>query len=189
LRYRIEEEGSSSLHDELREKDPESAARIHPNDSTRIIRALEVVQASGITLSEHLRRQRENAGEGRFKRYISVGLTCERETLYRRINERTSHLFERGLEREVRGLLARGFGPELKSMHAIGYRHMVDYLEGRCSLEECKASLARDTRRYAKRQYTWFNRDQSIYWFDRDDAGEIFSYVEQSLSATSSLSG
>ncbi|NNK58973.1 MAG: tRNA (adenosine(37)-N6)-dimethylallyltransferase MiaA [Desulfofustis sp.] len=182
LRQRIAEEGSLSLHEELQQHDPSSAARIHPHDTTRILRSLEVLHSTGVTLSEHLRRQRENAGVGRFKRYISIGITCERETLYQRINHRTSQLFEQGLEKEVLGLINRGFGPELKSMQAIGYRHMVNYLEGRWSLAVCRDTLARDTRRYAKRQYTWFNRDESITWFDKDDAGDIFSYVEQSLA-------
>ena len=182
LRRRIAREGSSSLHDELGRHDPDSAARIHPHDSTRIIRALEVLQSTGTTLTEHLRRQQESGAGGRFRRYLSIGLTCERQTLYQRINQRTSQLFELGLEKEVQELIDRGFGPELKSMQAIGYRHMVHYLEGRWSLEECKDILARDTRRYAKRQYTWFNRDESINWFNRDDAGVIFSYVERNLS-------
>jgi tRNA dimethylallyltransferase len=189
LRRRIAEQGSSSLHDELMQHDPGSAARIHPHDTTRIIRALEVLQSTGTTLTEHLRRQQVKAGGGWFKRYISIGLTCERDALYQRINHRTSQLFELGLEKEVQGLINRGFGPELKSMQSIGYRHMVHYLDGRWSLEECKDTLARDTRRYAKRQYTWFNRDESINWFDRDDAGEIFSYVEQNLSDCSPPSG
>ena len=97
--------------------------------------------------------------------------------------------FELGLEEEVKGLMDLGFGPELKSMQAIGYRHMVNYLEGAWSLEDCKDLLARDTRRYAKRQYTWFNKDQSINWFDRGDAGKIFSYVEQYRLDINSQSG
>ena len=190
LERRIAEEGSSILHDELMQHDPSSAARIHPHDTTRIIRALEVFQSTGIALSEHVRRQQENAGGGgQFKCYISIGLTCERDTLYQRINHRTSQLFELGLENEVQRLINRGFGPELKSMQSIGYRHMVHYLEGRWSFEECRDTLARDTRRYAKRQYTWFNRDESISWFDRDDADEIFSYVEQNLSDCDQPSG
>ena len=188
LRRRIAEEGSARLHEELEEYDPSSAARIHPHDTTRILRALEVFYSTSMTMTDHLRCQQEGAQTRRFSHYISIGLTCERGALYQRINQRTAALFELGLEEEVKGLLNMGFGPELKSMQSIGYRHMVNYLEGDWSLEECKDLLARDTRRYAKRQYTWFNRDESINWFDRGDASAIFSYVEQKLSDCNSPS-
>lgn len=182
LKRRLMEEGSSVLHDELTLSDPSSAARIHPHDSTRIIRALEVFHSTGTTLSDHLRRQKSEAPVTRLRCIIAIGLTCERDVLYERINQRTAELFDTGLEAEVRGLLNQGYGPELKSMQSIGYRHMVNYLEGRWTLEKCKELLARDTRRYAKRQYTWFGRDDSICWFNRGDATKIFSYVEQNLS-------
>ena len=188
LRRRITEEGSARLHKELEQLDPSSATRIHPHDTTRILRALEVFHSTNMTLTDHLRRQRERAEVSRFSHYISIGLTCERESLYQRINQRTAELFELGLEEEVKGLMKMGFGPELKSMQSIGYRHMVNYLEGKWSLEECMDFLARDTRRYAKRQYTWFSRDESINWFDRGDASVIFSYVEQKISDCNSPS-
>ena len=180
---RLAEEGSSALHDELKMADSSSAGRIHPNDSSRIIRALEVYYNTGLPLSDHLRRQKSEAPTSRLLNIISMGLTCERDALYQRINRRTEQLFEMGLEEEVRGLIKKGYGPELKSMQSIGYRHMINYLEGRWSMAECKELLARDTRRYAKRQYTWFGRDESIRWFDRSEAREVFSYVEQNLSS------
>ncbi len=181
LLRRLAEEGSSALHDELKMADSSSAGRIHPNDSSRIIRALEVFYTTGEPLSEHLRRQKSEAPASRLQNMISIGLTCERSALYERINRRTEQLFEMGLEEEVRGLIKKGYGPELKSMQSIGYRHLISYLEGRWSMGECKELLARDTRRYAKRQYTWFGRDDSIRWFDRSEAREVFSYVEQNL--------
>ena len=181
LRSRLAEEGSSALHDELKISDPSSATRLHPNDSSRIIRALEVFYTTGTKLSDHLRRQKSEAPVTRLRCMIPIGLTCEREALYQRINSRTAQLFDMGLEAEVRGLINQGYGPELKSMQSIGYRHMVNYLDGLWNLEKCKELLARDTRRYAKRQYTWFGRDDSICWFDRGDDTEIFSYVEHNL--------
>lgn len=180
---RLANEGNSVLHDELKIVDPSSAARIHLNDSARIVRALEVFYNTGIPLSDHLRRQKSEAPASRLQNMIPIGLTCERDVLYQRINKRTEQLFEMGLETEVRGLISRGYGPELKCMQSIGYRHMVNYLEGRWTLGQCNELLARDTRRYAKRQYTWFGRDDSICWFDRGDATQIFSYVERNLSA------
>lgn len=182
LRDRIAQEGSTALHDELARIDQLSAARIHPNDTTRIIRALEVFQITGMPMAEHLRRQQSAEDGTRFECLVAVGLTCDRETLYQRINLRTVQLLEKGLEKEVRGLLRRGFGPELKSMQSIGYRHMLNYVDGRWSLDKCREVLARDTRRYAKRQYTWFGRDRSICWFNRGDASKIFAYVERKLS-------
>jgi tRNA dimethylallyltransferase len=102
--------------------------------------------------------------------------------LYRRINQRTALLFEYGLEDEVRDLLGRGYAPELKSMQSIGYRHMIQYIAGNWSFERCRELLARDTRRYAKRQYTWFNRDPSISWFDREERSALFSHIDTMLS-------
>lgn len=184
---RLAEEGHSALHDELKESDPSSAVRIHPHDSSRIIRALEVFYTTGIPLSDHLKRQKSEAPVSRLQAITSIGLTCERDALYQRINRRTEQLFELGLEDEVRGLINQGYGTELQSMQSIGYRHMVAYLEGRWNLEKCRELLARDTRRYAKRQYTWFGRDESIRWFDRGNATEIFSFVEKNLNPKKAL--
>jgi len=160
------EEGCIALHERLRRLDPEAAIRIHPNHSSRIIRALEVYLSTGKTISEHLRRQAARTDHPEFKRFLTIGLTCERNLLYERINERTHLLFDMGLEHEVRNLLERGYAPDLQSMQSIGYRHMVKYLMGDWSHDRCVELLARDTRRYAKRQLTWFNRDASIQWFD-----------------------
>lgn len=181
IQIRLEEEGSATLHEELSEYDPASAARIHPHDSSRIVRALEVYISTGTTMTEHLRKQKPTGSNGQFPSIITVGLTCERDYLYQRINRRTALLFDLGLEAEVRGLLDRGYGTELKSMQSIGYRHMVHYIEGEWTLQQCRELLARDTRRYAKRQYTWFNRDESIRWFERDDSQGIFTYLNEKL--------
>lgn len=181
LTRRIEEEGSHVLHNELTEHDPESSRRIHPNDRSRIVRALEVYLSTGIALSEHLKRQ-ESGNDGiDFSTFITVGITCERDELYDRINHRTESLFDLGLEAEVRSLLDRGYDPHLKSMQSIGYRHMQHYINGDCSLEQCRELLARDTRRYAKRQYTWFSKDHSICWVDRKNKSAVLSYIVSKL--------
>jgi tRNA dimethylallyltransferase len=108
---------------------------------------------------------------------LTLGLTCDRAELYKRINLRSNAMLKSGLEEEVIGLLSRGYSPELKSMRSIGYRHMVQRIAGNWSAEELITYLARDTRRYAKRQYTWFNRDISIRWFDPDDDASIMAVV------------
>ncbi len=182
LRRRIAEEGSRALHDELRSFDPQSAERIHPHDRSRIVRAVEVYRSTSKTQTEWLKIQEESGSCVDFARFTTVGITCERDELYRRINRRTALLFDCGLEDEVRELLDRGYTPELKSMQSIGYRHMIEYIAGNWSFERCRELLARDTRRYAKRQYTWFSRDPSISWFDRGDNSALFSHIDSMLS-------
>lgn len=173
LRERLALEGSSKLHDELRSCDPVSANRIHPNDTNRILRGLEIYLASGTTWSEHLRKQKEEGEGGIIKNILQVGLTCERERLYKRINLRTEIMIEEGLEEEVQKLLEMGYDSSLNSMGSIGYRHMLNYLNGEWSYQEMIELLARDTRRYAKRQYTWFNKINNLEWFEVADSVAI----------------
>ena len=132
-------------------------------------------------MSSHLNNQASVDKQVAFASFITMGLTCERQELYRRINRRTEELFDLGLEEEVRGLLTRGYDGGLKSMQSIGYRHMLHYIDGDWTMLQCRERLARDTRRYAKRQYTWFNQDASIYWFDRNDTDGLLSFAGQAL--------
>ena len=181
LRMKLAEEGSGPLHEQLRLHDPQSAARIHPNDSSRIVRALELYLATGTRLSDFLKNQASRPSPQVFKNFHTIGLNCERSVLYTRINERSELLFEWGLEDEVRALLDKGFSPQLPSMQSIGYRHMINYIEGRWDYAQCVELLARDTRHYAKRQFTWFNRDDSIEWFDRGAVDPVFESVDRFL--------
>ncbi len=180
LLVRLGNEGVNSLYEQLATCDRISADKIHMNDTSRVIRALEVYLSTGIPLSIHQRNQSPPAAV--FKNMLTIGLTCERTTLYERINQRSIKILEDGLEREVKALLDRGYSPELKSMQSIGYRHMVRYLSGSWSTEELITNLARDTRRYAKRQYTWFNRDASIEWFSRNESARVFSFADSWLN-------
>ena len=175
LHQRLHSEGRNALFQELSKLDPESAARIHPNDSQRLVRALEIALHTGKPWSKHI----ENQGNRnrKFNNYLQIGLRCERSQLYKRINLRTSLMMQQGLEEEVRNLINMGYSPELKSMQSIGYRHFVNYIQGSWSLEECERLLARDTRRYAKRQFTWFGRDKSIKWFERRDREGVMTEV------------
>lgn len=163
LEEELQNEGAEAMHQKLIAIDTPSSQKIHPNDSYRVVRALEVYRITGIPLSEHIKGQDQTE---RFTNSLKVGLTSPRERLYERINLRTDIMLEQGLEVEVRELLMAGYGKELKSMGSIGYKHMVNYIEGEWDFEEMKTLLARDTRRYAKRQYTWFNKDKDIHWFD-----------------------
>lgn len=181
LRKRLVEEGCSKLHDELRSIDRNSAKRIHVNDIHRVVRALEIYHATGITWSDHLAKQGNVKPQERFKNLLQIGLSCQREFLYERINLRTQQMVASGLKEEVEGLLAKGYDRNLKSMQSIGYRHMIGHLLDNWSLRETEKLLARDTRRYAKRQYTWF-RKMNIQWYERAEhemiSHRISSFLE-----------
>jgi tRNA dimethylallyltransferase len=168
--------GNAALYEELKDCDPQSAARIHPNDSQRLARGLEIYRATGISWSDHLARQRKKSGE--FEA-IKIGLRRNRDELYQRINTRVDMMIDQGLLAEVEHLLAMGYGPELGAMQSIGYRHMVQYIQGEWSWQEAVTLLARDTRHYAKRQFTWFGRDQAIHWFHPDDRQDIEELLER----------
>jgi tRNA dimethylallyltransferase len=167
LRRRLSEEaearGLAALHARLAEVDPESAERIHPNDAKRIIRALEVYQQTGHTISalQQLDRQRRERYNTR-----QFGLTLPRPELYRRIEARIDDMIARGLAEEVRTLLRRGCDEGLVSMKGLGYAQLIPYARGECPLETAVERLKRDTRRFAKRQLTWFRADKRIEWID-----------------------
>lgn len=179
LRKRLLEEGRAVLFAELSQCDPESATRIHPNDTHRLLRALEIFLATGQPWSEHLRKQKVQPA---LSNVLQLGLHCEREVLYERINLRVAQMVEEGLLGEVEKLLAMGYDPGLKSMQSIGYRHMVQFLKGEWDWDETLFLLARDTRRYAKRQMTWFGNDPHIRWVAPTDTAPIFECVEEFIA-------
>jgi tRNA dimethylallyltransferase len=179
LRKRLHEEGGASLHRELAMLDPQSAARIHPNDTQRLLRGLEIYHLTGITWSQHLADQVK--GPPRY-RTLKIGLTRPRKDLYERINKRVLHMVAQGLLSEVKSLLAMGYDKDLKSMQSIGYRHMISFIENKWSWEKALERLARDTRHYAKRQYTWFSGDPEIIWYDVNGTDKIFQTIELFLA-------
>lgn len=162
LRRELAESGLAQLHRRLESLDPATAARLHPHDSYRILRALEVMETTGRPLS-HL------FAAHRFQdcpyRVLKLGLTRPREELYRCIDLRVEAMLAAGWLEEVRGLLDR-YPPDLKPLQALGYRHLSNFLTGRWSWEEALELLRRDTRRYAKRQLTWFKADPEVTWFE-----------------------
>ena len=161
---RGEREGGEALLQELTQFDPESAARLHPNNLGRIIRAIEIYRTSGITMTEQLKRSREVPSPYQF---CGIGLTfADREKLYDRINLRVDRMMEAGLEEEARRVLALPGGQT--ALQAIGYKELSPYLNGDCTKEEALENLKRQTRRYAKRQLTWFRRDERIHWLEAD---------------------
>jgi tRNA dimethylallyltransferase len=165
VRRRLKEEGEvhgiEYLYARLDRLDPETARRLHAHDTDRILRSLEVVETTGKPISRH--HQEHGFLEQPF-RSLKIGLNMDRAILYDGINARVDAMISAGFVNEVKDLLARGYPRELKSMQSIGYRHMIDYIEGRLIWEECTRTLKRDHRRYAKRQLTWFHADPEIIW-------------------------
>jgi tRNA dimethylallyltransferase len=184
VRERLQEQariyGSDFLHQRLSRHDPDTAARIHPNDSYRIVRALEVYALTGTTITEF---QREHGFKDNRFRALKIGLNINREVLYDRINHRVDAMIEAGFLNEVKGLLDMGYSDDLKSMQSIGYRHLVDFIKGRCSWDEAIRTLKRDTRRYAKRQLTWFKADPEIVWREPGQLIEIRRLIKKFLQA------
>ena len=162
LEQQVEREGIESVLCQLRKVDPDSAARLHPSDRKRIIRAMEVYLETGQTITEHNRRTQLLP-----PRYDPVwfGLDDEdRQQLYSRIDRRVIQMLEQGLIDEIRGLLADGIPENATSMQAIGYKEFVDAVMGRSDFETATSQVQRSSRHYAKRQLTWFRRNKEIHW-------------------------
>lgn len=159
-----ERKGREALHDRLARVDPESAARIHPNDLKRIIRALEVFEQEGIPIS-HYRHLPPGPAASPYD-MLKLGFNLDRKLLYERINRRVDQMMAAGFLEEVKALLARGYDERLYSMQALGYKQLVDYLRGRLGLREAVDLIKRDTRRFARRQLIWFRREENVYWID-----------------------
>ncbi len=176
LTEEAEAEGPASLYTRLASVDPVYAARISDQDSVRIVRALSVFEATGKPFSTH--HTEHGFAESRYDA-LKICLFSDREVLYDRINRRVDLMVEEGLLDEVRGLLARGYHRGLKSMGSIGYRHMVEHLEDGVSWEETIRLLKRDTRRFAKRQLTWFRADSEMVWLDPGDRAGLVSAVDE----------
>ena len=160
--------GNDAFHELLQSKDPCSAALIHPNNVRRVVRAFELLEQGSSYAQEHATLHE------RVDRYptLHVGLTMPREMLYERINRRVDKMMELGLVDEVRSLMDAGLADTLTSNQAIGYKEIIAALRGETSMEEAVEDIKRSSRRYAKRQYTWFNADKRIHWFDASQMGE-----------------
>ena len=173
LRRELEElakkEGPQRLIDMLSEFDPISAKKLHPNNLKRIIRAIEFYKVSGIPISEH-----QHMTKLKESRYSAVEFIIDRERceLYDRINRRVDIMMNEGLTDEVKMLMGRGYSPELNSMQGIGYKELIAYFDGKSTLDEAVDAIKQNSRRYAKRQLTWFRRNENIHWLSPDNALE-----------------
>lgn len=188
IRKRLEAEasvgGSETLHQRLGRVDPESAAAIHPNNQKRVIRALEFWELHGYPISRHNEQQRQRTSPYSFCYFV---LTDERARLYERIEARVDQMLSEGLVNEVSRLKAIGCHSGMVSMQGLGYKEILNYLEGSCTLEEAVYQIKRDTRHFAKRQLTWFGRERDVLWINKRDYDysepKILDYMEACIDA------
>jgi len=181
------ENGEGALYADLARLDPESAIKIHPNDLRRTVRALEVFYLRDRKLSD---LQKAHAFQEKTHAFRLLFLVRGRPELYPRIERRVGQMIEQGLEAEVKGLMLKGYGSDLTSMQAIGYSHFIDYFNGRASFEETVELLKRDTKRYAKRQFTWFRREPEARWVDitgLENPEEIVQQIKKTIEIQDNL--
>lgn len=185
LRARLTEEagkyGNEHVHKMLEKVDPVSAERIHANNLKRVVRALEIYELTGTPASAHF--EQDSRRGTRYPEAGFFGLTMERKTLYQRIERRVDSMIDAGLVEEVRRLLDNGVRPDLPSMQGLGYKEIAGFIRGNYGLDEAVDMLKKNTRRFAKRQYTWFRADPRIKWIDVDDmtATEVSENIKESL--------
>ncbi len=169
-----EEKGADFLYEKLQKVDPKSAQIIHAHNVKRIIRALEFYQMTGKKISEHNKEQREKSSPYQFAYFV---LQDERTKLYKRIEARIDEMLQDGLIEEVTALKEMGLKRGMVSMQGLGYKEILAYLDGECTLEEAVEILKRDTRHFAKRQITWFKREEEVIWLDKGK----FAYQEEQI--------
>lgn len=157
------EKGAEYLHQLLMQADPEAAGQIHANNVKRVIRALEFYRQTGVRISKHNQEERQKKSPYRLFYYV---LNMERKLLYERIDWRVEQMVSRGLVDEVKTLSAMGCTRAMTSMQGLGYKEILDYLDGKCSLEGAVRVMKRDTRHFAKRQLTWFKREKEARWWN-----------------------
>jgi tRNA dimethylallyltransferase len=178
----LNEHGAEYIHDRLREVDAESAESIHPNNTQRVIRALEYCYMTGGKFSKHNATQRQKKSDYNFSYFV---LNDDRKKLYERIDRRVDVMFEKGLLDEMKSLTDRGLTRENQSMQAIGYRELFDYFDGVKTLDETKELIKQNSRRYAKRQLTWFRRERDVTWINYPDfegsKERVLDYIENNL--------
>lgn len=168
------EKGNEVLHQMLREVDAPSAEQIHANNVKRVIRALEYYHETGEPISRHNEQERQKESPYNFAYFV---LNDRRDRLYAKIDARVDGMLQDGLVEEVRALKEKGYTKDMVSMQGLGYKEILSYLEGECTLEEAVYILKRDTRHFAKRQLTWFRREREVCWLDK----EAFAYDHEKI--------
>ncbi|MBD5547499.1 MAG: tRNA (adenosine(37)-N6)-dimethylallyltransferase MiaA [Lachnospiraceae bacterium] len=176
------EKGNGFLHEYLEKVDPDSAKAIHPNNQKRIIRALEFYELNGTPISQH--NQLERQKESPYDFYYFV-LNDDRQLIYQRIDQRVDEMLAKGLVEEVRTLKEMGFRKDMVSMQGLGYKEILSYLDGECTLDEAVYLIKRGTRHFAKRQLTWFKRERDVIWIEKKtfsyDNNKILNYMIEKI--------
>jgi tRNA dimethylallyltransferase len=176
LKQEAREKGAEVLYGRLKKEDPQTAFHLHPNDLFRIIRALEVLDSTGVPISFY--REQHQFGERPYLT-LKLGMEMNRERLYHRIEKRVGQMLEKGFLQEVESLMEMGYGPELKPMQSLGYKQLVQFLLKEIGWDEAIRQVIRDTRHYAKRQMTWFKADPEVHWCDESrDRQKIFLEIK-----------
>lgn len=190
LESRAEAEGREALHRSLMEVDPEAARRLHPNDMHRVIRALEVYKLTGRPMSSYETASPGSGGSDDSKgsasrsrpfRDLKLGLTMDRDLLYHRINIRVDDQIRRGLVEETRRVLDMGYAPDSPGLRVLGYRQITAFLQGETDLEEAVRVIKRDTRHFARRQFTWFRREPRVHWLKIGPEGLTENIIDQAV--------
>lgn len=186
LKREASEMGNEYLHNKLKEIDPEAAKKIHMNNVKRVIRAIEVYTYTQKTITSHQEDSKKKPSKYNF---IVFGLTMDREKLYERINQRVDLMMEKGLVDEVNKLIEMGYDKSTIAMQGIGYKEILSYLRGEITLDEAVYVLKRDTRHYAKRQLTWFNRMKNVTWINMDQFNNVHEILKniKDVIATSGI--
>lgn len=183
------EQGAHTLHEMLKKVDKKAAENIHENNIKRVIRALEFHHLSGRKISEHNEEERLRESPYRFAYFV---LNDDRERLYDRINRRVDIMIDEGLVEEVKNLKEMGYQKHMVSMQGLGYKEILDYLDGNCTLEDAIYRIKRDTRHFAKRQLTWFRRERDVIWIEKQnfdyDNDKILTFVQQELEKRNIIS-
>ena len=179
IKAEAKEIGWEGLHRRLEKVDPETAKRLHPNDRVRIERALEVFESTGRPISEY---QKEHGLRETPYNVLFFCLTLPREDLYERIDLRTRMMFDQGFVDEVKNVLAMGYSPDLKPLQSIGYKQVTEHLAGRLALDDAIRETATSTRRFAKRQFTWYKAQPEARWVSPTDHDDITEEAEKFLS-------
>jgi tRNA dimethylallyltransferase len=177
-REELEREDAATLYQRLRELDSRAADRIHPHDTVRIIRALEIAELTGEPISE--KQEQHRFREARYD-YLKIGLYRDREELYRRIDSRAELMVEAGLVDETAKIIDMGYSENSKPLQSLGYKYFIHYLKGEMALEDALRSMQRDTRHYARRQMTWFRGEGDIEWFHPDEAASVKERIDTFL--------
>ncbi len=170
--------GQQRMYDSLKRLDYDYSKIIHPNDKQRTLRALEVIIGTGKKYSSFLNKNNKKEDFN----YILIGINVERKSLYEIINNRVDQMIENGLVDEVKGLLKKGYSRNNPGLKAIGYKEIIDYLDGKNSLEEAVLSVKKNSRRYAKRQLTWFRNISDVNWFENNDIKGIKEFLNSKIN-------